>query len=277
MEKNKKLKIIFFGNGPLAEAALKVLSRHFEIVFHARRKEDLEVVKKMKLAHPEIHAVLASFGILIPGSVLEIFEPEGILNIHPSLLPSYRGASPIETAIMDGALDFSVSIMKLARAMDAGPIYYQTTISGAEIAKKADSALISGLIPPKAAIYQVLAETGAKWICKNLADLTEPAPQDDSRATFCSKFDKSMSLLKPETEAAETILRKIVAFSGFPKTKFAFYGVSCIVLEAHILKPGETAVLTLPCADGRILSIDRLQPENRKAMDAKAFLNGYKK
>ena len=86
-----------------------------------------------------------------------------------------------------------------------------------------------------------------------------------------------MSNLTPETDTAEKTIRKIIAFQGFPKPKFAFFGQNCIILEAHILNQGETAVLPLKCADGQILAIDRLQPEGRKPMDAKSFLNGYKK
>ena len=266
--KNKVKQIIFFGNGPLADYALAVLERECQIVFHARKKEDLEEVKKLKPANPDTYGVLASFGVMIKSDVLELFEPEGILNIHPSLLPSHRGASPIETAILNGDTDFSVSVMKLVKAMDAGPVYYQTTLSGADIAKQTDSELISGLIPSKTAIYQALAETGAEWICNNLGNLPKPTSQDDKKATFCQKF-------APETDTAEQTLRKIVAFQGFPKSKFTFYGQNCIVLESHILRPGETAVLTIPCADGLSVAIDKLQPEGRKAMDAKAFLNGY--
>lgn len=262
MEENRE-KIIFFGNGPLADCALSVLEQEFKIVFHARSKADLDEVCQLKKEHPEMHGVLASFGVLIPGSVLELFEPEGILNIHPSLLPSYRGASPIESAILAGDDDFGVSVMKLAPKMDAGPIYWQT--------------ILEGLPLEKDVIYQKLAEAGAKWICENLADLPTPAPQDDSKATFCGKLDKSMSLITPETDSAEQTFRKIVAYQGFPKPKYAFFGVNCIVLEAHILKPGETAVLTIPCANGGAVAIDRLQPEGRKVMDAKAFLNGYKR
>lgn len=261
--KKIKEKIIFFGNGPLAEAALAVLERYFEITLHVREKSDLERAKKMKKAHPEVHGVLASFGVMIREDVLELFEPEGILNIHPSLLPLYRGASPIESAILDGATEFSVSIMKLVKAMDAGPIYYQTTLKNLPL--------------NKGEIYCSLATVGAKWICKNITNLPEPAPQNDAQATFTKKFDKSMAVINPETETAEEIFRKIVAFQGFPKTKYAFYGHSAIILEAKVLEMGETAPLMIKCAGGRNLAILRLQPENRKAMDAKSFLNGYAK
>ena len=275
--KNKVKQIIFFGNGPLADYALAVLERECQIIFHARKKEDLEEVKKLKLANPDAYGVLASFGVIIKSDVLELFEPEGILNIHPSLLPAYRGASPIETAILNGDTDFSVSVMKLVKAMDAGPVYYQTTLSGTGIASQTNSELVSGLIPSKVAVYQALAEAGAKWICRNLDDLPNPTSQDNEKATFCQKFDKSMSLLTPKTDTAEQTLRKIVAFQGFPKSKFAFYSQNCIILEAHILKQGETAVLAIPCADGLFVAVDMLQPEGRKAMDAKSFVNGYRK
>ena len=126
----------------------------------------------------------------------------------------------------------------------------------------------------KSEIYKVLATAGAEWICKNLDNLPTPVKQDDARATFCGKLEKSMGILTPETDTAEKTFRKIVAFQGFPKPKYAFYGQNCIILEAHILNPGETAVLELKCTDG-VLAIDRLQPEGRKPMDAKSFMNGY--
>ena len=223
----------------------------------------MDEVKRLKREVPEAHGVLASFGVMIKPDVLELFEPEGILNIHPSLLPLYRGASPIESAILAGDTEFSVSVMKLVKAMDAGPIYYQTTLHDLPICKDK--------------IYKSLAETGAEWITKNLGKLPEPVLQNESKATYCSKMTKSMGVLTPETDTAEQTFRKIVAFQGFPKPKFAFYGILCTILEAHILKSGEKATLSFPCADGDIIVVDRLQPEGRKAMDTKSFMNGYKR
>jgi methionyl-tRNA formyltransferase len=257
-----KTKIIFFGNGPLADYSKAVLEKNFEIIFHAKTKEDLETVKTLKAENPELKGVLASFGVMIKSDVLDLFEPEGILNIHPSLLPKYRGSSPIETAILNGDKEFSVSIMKLVKAMDAGPIYFQKTL-------KFDESY-----PEKETIYKALSETGANWLVENLENLPAPTEQDNTKASFTAKFDKSMSPLKPETKSAEELLNEVRAFKGFPKSKHDFFGLDCIVLSAHISET-EDSKLSLKCVDDKYLIIDAIQPAGRKAMDAKSFLNGY--
>ena len=142
------------------------------------------------------------------------------------------------------------------------PIYFQPTLKTLPLKK--DS------------IYQSLAETGAIWLTKNLTNLPKPTLQDEKKATFTEKLNKSMSNLSPETDTAEKTLRKIIAYQDFPKPKHAFFGQNCIILEAHILNMGETAVLTIRCSDDQILAIDRLQPEGKKPMDAKSFLIGHK-
>lgn len=271
-----KPKVIFFGNGMLADYALAVIERECQVIFHARTKEDLARVVELKQEHPEAYGILASYGVMVPTSVLEVFEPEGILNIHPSLLPLYRGASPIESAILAGETEFSVSVMKLVKAMDAGPLYYQTTLSGDKIAEQAGVETSDGIPVAKSAIYQVLAETGAEWIVAHLTDLPTPVEQIGT-PSFTAKLTKPMGLLDPATDTARQTFRKIVAFAGFPKAKFAFYGQNCIVLSAHMLNLGDTAPLTLTGSDGRLLAIDRIQPEGRKPMDAKSFINGYRR
>ena len=275
-------KVIFFGNGALADYALAIIEQECQVIFHARSREDLEEVCRLKKEHPEAHGVLASFGVLIKLDVLELFEPEGILNIHPSLLPKYRGASPIESAILAGDDEFGVSVMKLAPKMDAGPVYVQATLGGLplekdfiyrELAKVGARMAVMVLKTDRNADLASLDENERAWLEKVL----HPEAQDDSKATYCGKLTKSMGELTPETDVAETTFRKIVAYQGFPKPKYTFVGIKCIILEAHVLEQGEAAVLTIPCADGGSVAIDRLQPEGRKAMDAKSFVNGYKK
>ena len=256
-------KIIFFGNGPLADYSKAILAQNFEIIFHARKKEDLEEVKRLKAENPEAKGILASFGVMIKSDVLDLFEPEGILNIHPSLLPKYRGSSPIETAILNGDKEFSVSIMKLVKAMDAGPIYYQVTFTFDNNEEKD-------------LIYKTLSEAGANWLVENIDNLPTPVEQDNSKATFTAKLDKSMSPLKPETKSADELLNEVRAFKGFPKSKHDFFGLDCIVLKAHT-SDSEESKLSLKCVDDRYLIVDEIQPAGRKPMDAKSFLNGYAK
>lgn len=280
-----KTKVIFFGNGLLADAALKRLESadNIEVIFHAREKADLETVKTLKAENPNAKAVLASFGVMIKSDVLDIFEPEGILNVHPSLLPKYRGASPIESAIIAGDKDFSVSVMKLVKAMDAGPLYYQTTIKAEEFSSE---------YPEKTEIYDKLATAGTDWIIEHINDLPTPTEQDNSEATFTTKFDTSMSVLDL-TEPAVNLLNQIRAFQTFPKSKITIAGLECTIIKAHLATEDEVntiattgtgdqivttkKLLAIKAGDGNYLIIDQLQPAGRKIMDAIAFKNGYMK
>ena len=216
-------KVIFFGNGPLADATLAVLRKHTNIIFHARTKDDLTEVARLKHENPDAFGILASFGVLIKSDLLQLFEPEGILNLHPSLLPQYRGASPIESAILAGDTDFSYSIMKLAQAMDAGPIYHQETFTNLPL--------------DKTSIYQTLAENGATWLVNHLSEVRQlqPTSQDDTKATYTAKLDKSLSDLHPADYSAAEILRQIIAYQNFPKPKYEFFGKKCIILKAHLV------------------------------------------
>lgn len=265
-------KVIFLGNGPLATSALEILQDRTEIIFQAHTKADLDKVVQLKHEHPDAHAILASFGVIIPDEVLAAFEPEGILNLHPSKLPLYRGPSPIESAILAGDTDFSYSIMKLVSAMDAGPVYHQETLPDLPL--------------EKAAIYHALATAGAKWLVSHLAALGDTKVQDDSAATYTRKLSKADSYLQPEKFSATQILRQVIAYQGFPKAKYEFYGKTCIILAAHLLLvdqvicDGDAArasstPLMLRCADRNFVVIDRLQPEGKKPMTPQAFLNGY--
>ena len=287
--------VIFFGNGPLADAALATLSAApgIEIIFHARTPADLTTVTNLKRQHPAAFGILASFGVLIKPDLLQLFEPTGILNLHPSLLPAYRGASPIESAILAGGTDFSYSIMKLARRLDAGPIYHQATLTDLPL--------------DKSAIYAALASAGAAWLAEHLNHLPTPTPQDDAHATYTAKLDKSLSQLHPERDPADLVLRQIIAYQGYPKPKYQFFGHTCIIRAAHLtpspdlaaasnssasslaststapadFTPGAPLItpdhqLLLPCAAGALI-IDQLQPAGKAPMPARAFLNGYAK
>jgi len=272
------------GNGPLAEYLKKELESEHEIIFHAHDKSDLDTVKKLKLKNPDAYGILASFGVIIKPDLLNLFEPEGIINVHPSFLPEYRGPSPIETAIKNGDCDFGVSIMKLVKEMDAGPIYFQMNSNqdtGDTLPATTED------YPTKDDIYRGSAEVASYWLnsCLDRKNLSPLEPQDNSRATYTTKLDKSMSPLDTENKNALELLCEIRAFQDFPKSTAKIYGKNCIIHSAHVpIEPSELddlanhpeKYLVLHCKNGTILFIDELQPENKNRMTAKAFLNGYK-
>lgn len=269
MTKLPRPQVIFLGNGPLADATLATLQEPCEIIFHARRAADLAQVVQLKKDNPAALAVLASFGVIIRPDVLAVFEPVGILNIHPSLLPKYRGPSPIETAILNGDTEFGVSVMKLAPEMDAGPIYHQETLQFNQSTAKS-------------VIYEQLAAAGARWIAENASKFTSnsaPLPpttsQNDTEATFTPKLATTLSELKPAEKSAERLLNEIRAYQGWPKSKYTYHNIECTILQAHSATTDEKSPLALLCSDGTYLIPDRLQPASKKPMDAKSFINGY--
>ena len=242
--------------------AIKAQAAGIPIHYVSKAAELLPIVEQYQ---PEI-GILSAFGKLVPESVINAI-PCGILNIHPSLLPKYRGTTTIETPLLNGDAETGVSVMRLVKAMDAGPILAQSKVD----------------ITPettKQSLYESLSQLGAKLLinvlpqalAKNAAETT----QDESGATFTTKLDKDMSELKFAEKGAQQLVREVVAFAGFPKSKTALLGKLCTITSAHVASEPHTE-LDQKCADGNYFIIDRLIPENSKEMDAKSFLNGFKK
>ncbi|MBQ9029406.1 hypothetical protein IJ114_01390 [Candidatus Saccharibacteria bacterium] len=261
-----KPKVIFFGNGILAKIVFETIKPGIELVFWAKTKEDLdEVVKIMEGNEHKIYGVLASFGVIIPKRVLELFEPEGILNIHPSYLPELRGPSPIETAMLRGETEFGVSVMKLVPKMDAGPIYHQEKLDLGRFVEKTE-------------VYEKLGKAGAEWLIKHLEDLPKPVEQEGT-PTFSKMLDTSLASLRPDEQTTEEMFDQVRAFAGFPKSRMMICDIDCIILRAHIANEPEIIrghkELSIKGKDGLFLVIDELQPAGKKAMAASAFANGY--
>lgn len=244
-------------------AIAKVAEKHqIPVFFTKNNAEILDIIHKFQ---PDV-GVLAAFGKIIKDEVIEAF-PCGILNIHPSLLPKYRGTTPIESALLNNDEETGVSVMRLAHDMDAGNILAQETVKiTAETSKQS--------------LYEELSTLGAKALIKVLPDALEnkanEQAQDHSKATFTKPLSKEMSQLSPENKTALELEREVVAFAGFPKSKYIFLDIPCSVTKASISDKPQTE-LDLHCKDGKYLVIERLIPENSKEMDAKSFLNGHKK
>ena len=291
-----KTRVIFFGNEQLAQGIKAktpifdtlLADEHYEICAlvlpqaHVRKpfpitiqtqKHNIEIRQVQKGAEllpiieelkPEV-GVLAAFGKLVPESAINAI-PAGILNIHPSLLPKYRGTTPIETALLNGDAETGVSIMRLAKEMDAGNVLAQASV---KITAKTT----------KQSLYEELSTLGAKLLLNVLPGaLAKNAPetaQNDAEATFTSKLSKDLALLKPTEKAAKTLYNEVRAYAGFPKSKTVLLNIPCTITAAHVADQASTE-LDLLCADSKYLVIDRLLPENSKEMDARSFLNGHK-
>ena len=210
--------------------------------------------------------VLAAYGRIVPQKLIDLF-PFGIVNIHPSLLPRYRGPSPIESAIANGDESTGVSIMSLAAKMDAGPVYHQVefNLPNYETAPHLSQKLAT------LAASELLA-TLPKIFSRELT----PAPQDDSQATYCRLITKADGQLDPATQTADQAERLVRAYKAFPKTRLSVAGHDVIVLEAHT-DSNQGTPLDTAFKDGRYLCIDRLVAPSGRTMDAEAFVKGYLK
>ena len=223
-----------------------------------------EIADDIKNLEHQPTGVLVSYGKIIPQAIIDLFKP-GIVNVHPSLLPKYRGPSPVESAILHGDTETGVSIMQLSAAMDAGPVYKQVVyrLNDTETAPQLEADL---------------ARLGAQELVTILPSIMngslQPTEQNDAVATYCKLLSKEDSLLNLETLTAEQAERQVRAFLAYPKTKVTIAGHSLVVTKAHIALSGST-LLDLACADGQFLSIDELIGPSGRAMNAQAFLNGY--
>lgn len=216
--------------------------------------------------------VLVSFGKIIPQSVIDLFDP-GIINLHPSLLPLYRGPSPIEAAILAGDTTTGISIMQLSARMDAGPVYIQETmtLNGSETSTE---------------LYTTLGDRGAELLCEALPSILDasltPTPQDETTASYCQLIAKKDGVID-WTKPALQIEREIRAYQGWPGSRTVINDIEIIITKALVvadtsLEPGQytTTNTTLVFGTTRgALSVEYLKPIGKKEMPIQAFLAGY--
>lgn len=292
-------KILFFGNERLVSGLRQantpvlrgLIDRGYDIkavISHhtdskSRNQRELEVAQVAKQHNIPIYlpdrptniieqiaayradiAILVAYGRIIPQRVIDLF-PKGIVNIHPSLLPKYRGPTPIESAIANGDTKTGVSIMQLTAGMDTGPVYGQALLPLDGTETKFD-------------VYDKLSTKGAELLFELLPAIIDgslqPTPQDDSNATYSQLLKKEDGRLDLTLLSAHEAECRVRAYLGFPKTRLSTLGLPIIVTKAHIASQQKTP-LDFPCRDGAFLSVDELIAPSGKHMSAEAFLRGY--
>lgn len=238
----------FFGSGAESEYALKQL---------ARLGLEPALVISGKELPPELYNtpwdffVVASYGKLLPKAVLDL-PRLGALNIHPSLLPKFRGPSPILSAILCDERETGVTIMLMEERMDAGPVLAQARV---EISQEEWP-------PPAVVLAQMLFVEGANLLAEILplwlnGEITSEK-QDESKATYTKKFTEDDSLIDPAGGRADFL--KVRAFDRSPRAHFFLRDKRVIVTDATV--------------ENGTLKILKVIPEGKKEMLYADFLRG---
>jgi methionyl-tRNA formyltransferase len=206
--------------------------------------------------------IVASYGKIIPEEVLAL-PKKGVLNVHPSLLPLYRGPSPLESALLDGLTTTGVSIMKLDKEMDHGPILVQQGFTINPLATSGTLEVTSGQLGG-ALLVQVLPF----YLDGSLV----PKEQNHSEATFCKKMTKEMGEVTLLTDA-KTVQNKFRALTPWPGIYFF------ITHKGKEIRVKITDVdLALSSGVDSLLASDIIRlviPEGKKEMDFESFKRGY--
>ena len=197
--------------------------------------------------------IVVAYGKILPQWLID--KPKfGTLNVHPSLLPKLRGASPIRSAILTDQKNTGVTIMLMDDKMDHGPILMQSTTDTSAYEWPIDGQILD----------QIMAKQGGEMLAtvipKYISGEIKPSEQDHTQATFCTKISKEMSELQinpyhlPNGKEAYENLLKIRAFSGWPETFFIHEGKRIKIKAACLTETGR-------------LSITRIIPEGKSEMD----------
>ena len=250
-------------------------------VFQPASLRSARVQAEFSELHPDL-VVVAAYGRLLPPEVLTL-PPHGCLNLHPSLLPKYRGPAPVAGAILDGLEATGVTLMLLDEGMDTGPIVaqQQVDLAGTETA----DTLTAGLFRLGA---ELLLDKLGPWTSGQL----RAVPQDHDQASLTTKLERSDGLADWNLPARELELRQR-AFTPWPGLFTQWQGKTLRLLEVVAVEPPlhdagflagepglvqglarEDAPVGIVTAQGT-LALKRVQMEGRRAATAAEFLNGY--
>ena len=251
----------------LLPSPVKVCALSHEIpVFQPAKMRDGEALGYLRELDPEL-IVVAAYGKILPSEILD-YPVKGCINVHSSLLPKYRGAAPINWAILNGEAVTGVTIMHMAPALDAGDIIAQasTPIGADETAPTLTARLVS-------AVEAIEAGTAAR------------TPQDEADSTYAPMLSRELSPMD-WSKPARTLHDQVRGLLPWPAAVAEFGGIRCKVFSTDIplqttdaapgtiLEAGKRGI-DIACGGGTVLHIDELQADGGKRMKAADYLRGH--
>jgi methionyl-tRNA formyltransferase len=245
----------------------------------------LEILQPERLARDRFEApfralaadlgVVAAYGKILPEWLLEV-PPLGMINVHASLLPKYRGAAPVHRAVLAGDTETGVTIMRVVKALDAGPMI-------ARVVRPI------GPFESSDVVERDLATLGADLLVRVVDDLpgghlVETA-QNDAEATYAPRLTKEEGLID-WTRPARELHNHVRGMRPWPAAYTFLHGKRIVVHQARPsdvepadAPPGTVAsagqVVTVACGDGQALDLLQVQPEGRRVMPAREFVAGH--
>lgn len=241
-------------------------------VIQPERLRDVEVAHTMASWRPDLGVVVA-YGRLIPDTLLSV-PPHGMINVHPSLLPKYRGAAPVHRAVINGDAETGVTIMRVVTRLDAGPMLARTTRPiGPD---ETSDAIERDLSEQGAALLVTVADQiAAGTACEQ--------PQDDALATYAARLTREEGLID-WTESAHDIHNRVRGLYPWPHAYTFLDGSRLIILTTHVTGAGTDAApgtvvdlsrdgLDVATGSGR-LSIETIQSEGKRPMRMRDYLAG---
>ena len=258
---------------PVKEEAMS----HELRILQPQRARDEEFIQELKAINADVFVVVA-FGQILPSSIINM-PPYGCINVHASLLPKYRGASPIQWAVIDGCEYSGVTIMKMDEGIDTGDILKTEEVK----------------LNPKetgGSLFERLSDVGARLLVKTLEELEAgtvvPVPQNDAESTYVKMLDKSFGKMDFNEDAVK-IERLIRGLNPWPSAFTFINGKMLKVWDADLIsddsvcqlrdgEPGEVVEIdkesfTVACGNGYLI-IKEVQLEGKKRMDSGSFLRG---
>ncbi len=256
----------------LAASAVKqyAVAQGIPVLQPERLRKTPEAVAALRQLAPDL-LVVAAYGLILPKSVLEL-PTFGALNVHASLLPAYRGASPISAAILDGQAQTGVTIMLMDEGLDTGPALAQVTLP---IQPEDTTASLTPRLA--AAGAQLLVATLPGWLAGAIAPITQP---ERSSTPTVARIEKEAGQIDWRQPAAQ-IERMTRAYAPWPTAYTTWQGDVFKIWRAAVLPgfamPGVVVQTPQGIAVGTgagLLLLQEVQPAGKKRMELRSFLNG---